>query len=123
MVELISSIILLASILTGEASGCTVEARVDVAWVVIHRNEAGIEGGWAAIAEVPSIDDVAIAIAVYNVYRGNQPAAPWLADRHPQTLYAISEADMNSGKLYWLDDKEPAVWHQCDKGSHEVILF
>lgn len=122
MVELMSSIILLASILTGEASGCTVEARVDVAWVVLHREGAGIEGGWAAIAESPNVEDLAIAIAVYSAHLGYRSEL-WLVDRYPNTLYAISEADMRSGKLYWLKGREPTAWHRCDNNSHEVILF
>ena len=122
MIEVIGSILLLASILTGEASGCTVEAKVDVAYVVIHREDAGIKGGWAAIADVPSSEDVAIAFMVYSAVLGNN-TDPVFRDRYPHTLYAISEEDMRSGKLYWLNGKEPTVWHTCDTGSHEEILF
>lgn len=108
----------MASIITGEASGCSVQAKEDLAWVIVHRDDAGIEGGWAAIAE-PTSEDMLIAIAVYARKLGDESSKA--LDRYPETLFAVSQDDLNSGKLYWLVGRDPYVYHKCN--GHEVILF
>ena len=120
--KLALSVAVLAGILTGEASGCSLEARVDTAWVAIHRVDAGIVGGWAAIAPDPDTQAVTIARGLLRA-RGMGRSSQRLRDRHPETLYAVSRADIESGKLWWLRGRRPAATHVCSGGTHEVILF
>ena len=81
-----------ARIISGEAPGCPVEAKIAVANVMQNRAAAGITGGWYGDRE-PAAADVAVAWlaetgdlpnvagdALYAIGPGDKARMPWLKD-------------------------------------------
>lgn len=105
----------LASMLAGEAPGCPVQAKIDLAYVAIHREQELGTDGWFALAPASQL-----AVRVAGLVLALDAAGNRAFDRFPSSYYAISSDDAESGKLWWLADQEPLVTWECGGG---VIIY
>ncbi len=91
MWQTLAAVLILASVIAGEAPGCPFEAKLAVAHVYHNRIEQGIEGGWFGKA-LPTPDDLDAARyywmhpdptdgALYLIGPGDREKMPWLRER------------------------------------------
>ena len=97
-----------ARIISGEAPGCPVEAKIAVANVMQNRAAAGITGGWYGDRQ-PAAADLAVA------WLAEKDALPQLAG---DALYAIGPGD--KARMPWLKDAEALRSFQCPGTRIEV---
>ncbi len=101
--------------LAGEAPGCDVQAKIDLAYVAVHRYPELNTSGWFALDEASDVD-----VRVAGLVLAGEAVGLTAFDRFPDSYYAISDADVEQDRLPWLAGQEPLVRHQCGGG---VVIF
>lgn len=105
----------LASMLAGEAPGCDVQAKIDLAYVAVHRYTELNTSGWYGFDD-PSMVDVRVA----GLVLAGEAVGLTAFDRFPNSYYALSTDDVENGRLPWLVGDEPLVSHACGGG---VVIY